>query len=452
PKTFDLTELQSLASQYPDRYWNELHGAKSEYIDTIDIHHPLSALNVDIRDQAAITGMTLSSDGTLLATCCNLGSVKIWDLDSFSLVQKLRDTCETHIDEFYVAKFTPDQRHLIVGGKLKDRLRWSEADEDNHILPCPLKVFDVLTGQVVARFEGHMEEILCIKLVQYKGENYALTTSQDGYIIKWHFDPTYTTLLDKFIIEDGITCMAFTVSFAPRTGNRYFLGACDDQLKLYDFEVGKLVRTFENIYSGYDDERPADLTPRAFAYFISRGVELLDAEDNTIASRPNTCTLHRLLYPDETHDCFDLEEVRRFHHDDYMSNSWLMKVAANGRYLCAPTLNGQIFVFHLASGKLTAILRGHEEIEVRDVMFHPTRNLLFTSGDDGCVKVFSQRPAEIEAQVRIYLEAVARGELDVVVTEENSPSASPALSAMTIDDGEANADKTSDEMEINIDS
>lgn len=37
-------------------------------------------------------------------------------------------------------------------------------------------------------------------------------------------------------MADGITCMAFTVSFVPNTGNKYFLAAADENLRLYDFE------------------------------------------------------------------------------------------------------------------------------------------------------------------------------------------------------------------------
>jgi hypothetical protein len=37
-------------------------------------------------------------------------------------------------------------------------------------------------------------------------------------------------------MDDGVTCMAFTVSFIPNTGNKYFIGACDAHLRLYDFE------------------------------------------------------------------------------------------------------------------------------------------------------------------------------------------------------------------------
>jgi hypothetical protein len=47
---------------------------------------------------------------------------------------------EPHIDEYYCGAFLPDGRHVVAGGKLKDRGRWSAEDDDNHILPCPLKV------------------------------------------------------------------------------------------------------------------------------------------------------------------------------------------------------------------------------------------------------------------------------------------------------------------------
>lgn len=45
-----------------------------------------------------------------------------------------------------------------------------------------------------------------------------------------------STLLDSTPMVDGVTCMAFTISFVPNTGNKYFMAACDEHLRLYDFE------------------------------------------------------------------------------------------------------------------------------------------------------------------------------------------------------------------------
>jgi hypothetical protein len=54
------------------------------------------------------------------------------------------------------------------------------------------QIFDVISGKVIARLEGHSEEVLCIKNITYKGEPYFLTTSQDGYIIKWKLQEDWT--------------------------------------------------------------------------------------------------------------------------------------------------------------------------------------------------------------------------------------------------------------------
>ncbi|KAJ1666527.1 hypothetical protein IW140_004626 [Coemansia sp. RSA 1813] len=437
---YDPAKTKALAEQYPDHYWNQLVAPKatSDRIDLIDEENQLELLPYNISDQMAMTGISISPDGTMLATFGSTGQVNVWDTETFECLTSLRDMSEPNIDEFFVGQFTPNSEYLIVGGKLKDRKRWSEADEDNHILPCPLKIFNVLTGEVVARLEGHSEEILCLKSVVYNGENYYVTTSQDGYIRRWHMDSDWVVLLDSKEVEDGVTCMAFTVSFVPNTGNRFFVASTDDHVTLMDLERCAIVQRFDPIYSSYCDcgkfvelvEQPVvqEIQPAAstsgdasdnadaaagegssdpasdntvpaastfatepstpYAYFITRGVELLDAENNTVSSRPNTCTLHRLVYPTDPDGKFELQEIRRYYHDEYLSNSWLIRITSNGRYLLAPTLNGQVFVFSIATGHVTGILRDHDTIEVRDCKFHPTKNLLFTCSDDGTVKVY----------------------------------------------------------------
>lgn len=38
----------------------------------------------------------------------------------------------------------------------------------------------------------------------------------------------------------------------------------------------------------------------------------------------------------------------------------MVKIASNGRYLLAPTLHGEVFVFNILSGRVTAILKDHD--------------------------------------------------------------------------------------------
>ena len=98
------------------------------------------------------------------------------------------------------------------------------------------KIYDLESGEVIARLHGHEEEVLCLKQLSYRGKNYLISTSQDGHIIKWCMSADWRHLIGQERFADGVTCMAFTVSFVPHTGNRYFAGACDDKIKIYDFE------------------------------------------------------------------------------------------------------------------------------------------------------------------------------------------------------------------------
>ncbi|KAF7728088.1 hypothetical protein EC973_006726 [Apophysomyces ossiformis] len=321
---YDPKYVSKLASEHPDKYWT--YHANTEYhmIDTINAENPLEVVPCNISDQ---------------------GAIKIWDIeDDFRLVRKLRDVEETHIDEFYCGKFVSEtQEFMVTGGKLKDRHRWSAQDEDNHILPCPIKIFNIEGSKVVGKLEGHTEEILCIKALTFKGQNYFVSTSQDGYIIKWNMDDTWTNLIEATKMDDGVTCMAFTVSFVPNTGNKYFLAACDEHLRLYDFEESQLLQTFEDIYSSYcdcgkfikwideattesekcqEDELNVDKMDEDdekekehYTWFISRGAEMCDVSDG-VSSKPNTCTLHKLFYPSQPGGQFKLEEVKRFKHEE----------------------------------------------------------------------------------------------------------------------------------------
>ena len=189
---YDPDEIKQLCQKYPDEYWKFNAGSGYGMINQINCEHPLKALPVDINDQGAITGMVLSKDGNLLATFSNVGAIKIWDVqEDFRLLRKIRDTKETQIDEFYCGHIL-ECGLLVAGGKLKDRHRWSAEDNDNHILPCPIKIFDLVTCERVTQLEGHTEEILCVKAVQFRGQNFLVSTSQDGYIMKWCMDKSWT--------------------------------------------------------------------------------------------------------------------------------------------------------------------------------------------------------------------------------------------------------------------
>jgi WD40 repeat protein len=192
-QVYDPEKVKQLSEQYPDTYWRFHADSGYGMINPINSNYQLQTLPNNIHDHGPITGMTLSDDGKLLATFCNMGSIKVWDIDkNFNLMRNMRDASETQIEEFYCGQFLAEHQLLVAGGKLKARHKWSYEDNDNFILGCDIKIFNVETCECVAVLKGHSEEILCIKAVSFKGNNYFISTSQDGYIIKWHMDESWT--------------------------------------------------------------------------------------------------------------------------------------------------------------------------------------------------------------------------------------------------------------------
>ena len=85
------------------------------------------------------------------------------------------------------------------------------------------------------------------------------------------------------------------------------------------------------------------------------------------------------MYPTKDGEQFRLEQVKKYQNEEwvgrkekergrkminelvsYHSNSWLVKITSNGRYLLAPTIYGQIFVFNMLTEQVTAILKEHQ--------------------------------------------------------------------------------------------
>ncbi|RKO84670.1 WD40-repeat-containing domain protein [Blyttiomyces helicus] len=344
--------------QNPDSYWKHRAGAwedgKESIINFINQEHPLELVEeAEIRDNGSIIGMVLSPEATILVTFSNFGIARLWDLTTYEQIQCLKDAKEENIGEFYVGKFVPGLTRMAIGGKVKQRNRWSAQDEDNHVLPCPLKIFDVETGEVVSKLAGHEEEILCVKAIEYKGDRYFVTSSQDGYIIRWKMDESWR-------YDDGITCMAFTISFLPRTGNRLFIAATDEHLRLYDFEAAQFISCVDLPAPPSTWKTGDKGGDRMFAYLISRGVEEVDEQGAIMNGPANSVKLHKLIYPSVKGDAFELKEIRRFMNKEYCSNVSLIRITSNGRYVAAPTFDGAVVFFNLESGQVTGLLADHE--------------------------------------------------------------------------------------------
>ncbi|KNC45917.1 uncharacterized protein AMSG_00032 [Thecamonas trahens ATCC 50062] len=395
-KGLDRTKLAELAARAPN-----LYHAPPRSMGPINAKAPLT-VQAGATSMGAVYAIDVSPSGALLAATSVLGSVSLWDMEDLTQLRVLRDESETQIDEFWVARFTPDGRKVIVAGKLKNRALWSEADNDNAVLPCPIKIFDVLTGELVARLEGHTEEVVALKVATFCGSNYIVSCSQDGSTRRWRMSPDWTILIEAAKFCDNVTCMSFTASFVPHTGNAILAVAADDGIVFFDFGSLALIQRVTGLFGSYcdcikfvDSPKLPATHPRKTAHLIARGCEMLDAEECTVASKASKVVLYRVSFvlppaPAPATN-FELISVKEYAHPEYNANSYLMRATADANYVYAPSVNGEVFIWGIKSAKLVAVLRDHEEREVRDIVVHPHAPLLLTSGDDG--KIYVYRPA-----------------------------------------------------------
>lgn len=266
---FDIEEVDLLKSTYPnsESYWKVLPP-----LGFINSRHPIILTQV-IDCNAPITSLCLSSDGLLLACCTLLGEIHLYankDVNNSASIHwthigLLRDEKNNCIDQYFHISFTPCSKHLFAAGSIQSRSEYDFETCNLKVYPPSLVKYDLDSlnfstddggiEKVSAedadikdpmefischRYFGHIDDIQSLKLVKYKGENYVVTCGKDGHIIKWQFDETWTTLVKKRVIRDKTSKIAFTVSFLPGCGNRYFLAATDNGIQLCDFGSEKV--------------------------------------------------------------------------------------------------------------------------------------------------------------------------------------------------------------------
>ena len=376
-------------------------------------------LIVNIPSQTSSSGyiysMCKSNHNDMICCVNTCGSIHIWSTIDWTLLYEY--TFKTLLDanyitrvieEYYVCKFAPDDQSICVGGKRKNRYEWDILDDDNKILECPLTIINLLTDQVQYLY-GHTEEVLCLESVFFKNQFYYVTGSFDGSIIKWLMDKNcYTNCLDKIAITDNCTNVVLDLSFVFIENNCYMIGACDNMIKLYDFERNQLIQTFPTDYQVYcsslqvlisnqqlfsknfnkwnglqNESSTTTLNNQQHIYILTKGVNPDDYTD------PSCIHLRKLTFTSQK--TFSLETEHVFEHGDYMCNLWMIKCKIFLGHLFAPSRNGKLFIWNLESKQLIAILNDHSE-NVRNVLVFSSvdglSQVMATCGDDSITHIY----------------------------------------------------------------
>lgn len=396
---FEPFRLDELKAENPDDYDVE----NLPPISFINKHHPLDLIKTNLSHPGGVMRLVWSTDLTKLASVSTLGTIRIWNIEDWSLIKELKDKDEPNIEEFFALQWSPDDTKLIVAGKHKDRKKWDPEEEDFTSQAAAIKIFDIESGKVSLKLEGHTSDVLDIKLIHYCRQLFLVSAGADGTVRKWLLDDNLTTLIGSSILADYGSKLAVSIQFVPGTGKKFFFVSCDTGLKLFDFETEQLVQDFPGIYTYLCDsiqftkwlDAPPSKTEEQVLgqyppqYLLIKGVELLDQHDKVV--RANSCQLYRFEFPEAGKGKFRLELVSSFSHEWYNSNIWQTRLTSNGRYALSPTTEGKVFVWNLKSKEVVAILHDHGNREVRDILFHPKQRLMVTSADDSMLRVYSQK-------------------------------------------------------------
>ena len=109
-----------------------------------------------------------------------------------------------------------------------------------------------------------------------------------------------------------------------------------------------------------------------------------------LAIKNNEAHLRRLILPNDNTEPYRLETVMTYTDDNFQNVTWLLRMKSNGYYVLVPTSNGKIFVFNVLTGFLTCVLADHDQTDIRDISFHPSKKILATCAEDSTIIIYEQ--------------------------------------------------------------
>jgi WD40 repeat protein len=403
--------------------------------------------------QGAVHCLVMSPSGSVLLSASTRGSLCLWDAQVGDHIQlrELRDTREhvfnRYIEEYLTARFTPDERYVVAAGTRRDRHLWDFDESDCKVVPPAIKIFDIVSGEVLADLEGHLEEVFCVQIYRELGDHgpwMMMSCSQDGTVILWRFaangtafntatkervislealdveqlDPNYVSgiSLSEPTARDAIQALARQVGVAPNelngesyiatwcallpaTAARYALVSVDTGLCVLDLKAGRVIAKFPALFTAICDSFLVldDVDEAGTRYFslAVHGVEALSGDGrNAEQIRPDRCLLCRLYVPMKDGDQWRLiTEQELSHSTKYVSNVWPSRIsAAAGQWVAAGTEHGTVCVWDLTNRgqHLLTLVGSHDNQScVRDLIVHPTRPWLYSAADDGTIQVWA---------------------------------------------------------------
>ncbi|TNE45748.1 MAG: DUF4062 domain-containing protein [Deltaproteobacteria bacterium] len=303
-----------------------------------------------------VTGVSMSSDQSLLASGSWDRDVRLWDVQTGQCTRVLPG----HDDFISSVCFTPDNQHVLS----------SSGDGT-------VRMWNVKSGQCVSQLRGH-DKLIATVACDSSGR-FALTGSKDKTVRLW--DLQTSQCVQAF---EGHNKVINSVCFHP--DNRHILsGSWDNTARLWDRETGQCVRIFE----GHQD----DIKSIA-----------IDASGQRLYTASK----------DETARIWDLSTGQCLHVLPHQGTVFSIQASADGQKVMTGVY-GTLRLWNGDTGELLSQFDGHESA-IYSLYLDPQGHRAVTGSGDKTIRLWDLQ----NNQASLTLDGHARDIRDVVHNDDGS--------------------------------
>lgn len=316
-----------------------------------------------LKDHAsAVTFVSFSPDGKLLASCGMDSSIFIWSYPELKILKKLNG----HAGGVSTLDFSPDGKSLASGAR-----------------DARVKVWDVASGkELLTLTEGLSKGIYAVKFTP-DGKRLGVTSWE------WLQDKGVNGIARIYNLPNGSLFKHFdldphpisAIDFSP-DGKKAFIGSWGQIVTCHDLENDNLDWKFDmdkDFPEEYNAVNSAELSPDG-RWGVSTGKDS--------RTRLYDAATGKIIYQIEPHEGH---------------KKWInaVRFSADGKLLATGGEDQLIQVREAATGKLLHSLWGHDDF-VNSLSFHPDGAVLASASRDGSLKIWNlEKTGEITFDVCI---------------------------------------------------